>query len=338
MSPARSRSSSEPGSSPSSLPSVQIWRSLDEVPGRPRPHRGRHRQLRRRPPRPPARALPGPRGRRRARRWPVVAVTFDPHPMAVLRPEHAPSTLTSLEVRAELLGEAGVDAVLALPFDRDVAAWSPEEFIERVLVDAPARRAPSSSAPTSASAAAPPATSRTLERRGSAAASPSRAIAARRRPAGLVLDVRPHLPGRRRRRRRRRGARPSLRGARGRRARATSAAASSASRRPTCPPTSTSPRPPTACTPAGCGASTPARPSRRRSASAPTRPSTASGSAAWRATCSTAPTWSCTASRSRSSFVERLRGMVAFDSVEALVEQMDDDVDRARELLVGGAA
>ena len=33
----------------------------------------------------------------------VVAVTFDPHPMAVLRPEHAPTTLTTIEVRAELL-------------------------------------------------------------------------------------------------------------------------------------------------------------------------------------------------------------------------------------------
>lgn len=65
----------------------------------------------------------------------LVAVTFDPHPMAVLRPEHAPTSLTSLETRAELLGDAGADAVLALPFDRAVASWSPEEFIERVLVD-----------------------------------------------------------------------------------------------------------------------------------------------------------------------------------------------------------
>ncbi|MBA2953367.1 bifunctional riboflavin kinase/FAD synthetase [Nocardioides sp. MAH-18] len=64
----------------------------------------------------------------------VVAVTFDPHPMAVLRPEHAPTTLTSLEVRAELLGDAGADAVLAMPFDRGVASWSPEEFVQRVLV------------------------------------------------------------------------------------------------------------------------------------------------------------------------------------------------------------
>lgn len=66
----------------------------------------------------------------------VVAVTFDPHPMAVLRPEHAPSMLTSVTARAELLGEAGVDDVLALPFDRDVAGWSPEEFVDRVLVGA----------------------------------------------------------------------------------------------------------------------------------------------------------------------------------------------------------
>ena len=66
----------------------------------------------------------------------VVAVTFDPHPVAVLRPEHAPSVLTSVARRAELLGEAGVDALLVVPFDREVASWSPERFVEDVLVDA----------------------------------------------------------------------------------------------------------------------------------------------------------------------------------------------------------
>jgi len=66
----------------------------------------------------------------------LVAVTFVPHPMAVLRPEHAPMALTSLETRADLLGEAGADAVLALPFDRQMAAWSPEVFVERILVEA----------------------------------------------------------------------------------------------------------------------------------------------------------------------------------------------------------
>lgn len=65
----------------------------------------------------------------------VVAVTFDPHPMAVLRPEHAPTTLTDLTTRARLLADAGVDQVLALPFDREIAAWSPEEFARRVLAE-----------------------------------------------------------------------------------------------------------------------------------------------------------------------------------------------------------
>lgn len=66
----------------------------------------------------------------------VVAVTFDPHPMAVLRPEHAPPTLTSIHTRARLLESAGVDAILVVGFDRDIARWSPEEFIDRILVEA----------------------------------------------------------------------------------------------------------------------------------------------------------------------------------------------------------
>lgn len=66
----------------------------------------------------------------------VVVVTFDPHPIAVLRPEHAPPTLTSIESRLRLLEAAGVDAVLVIPFDRGIAAWTPEEFIDRVLVGA----------------------------------------------------------------------------------------------------------------------------------------------------------------------------------------------------------
>ena len=113
---------------------MQIWRSLDEVPADVGPtavvignfdgvHLGHRHVLAR------AREIADERSLL------VVAVTFDPHPMAVLRPEHAPTTLTSLEVRAELLADAGADAVLALPFDLEVANWSPEEFVERVLVD-----------------------------------------------------------------------------------------------------------------------------------------------------------------------------------------------------------
>jgi riboflavin kinase/FMN adenylyltransferase len=64
----------------------------------------------------------------------VVAVTFDPHPMAVLRPEHAPPTLTTIETRLGLLEDAGVDDVLVIPFDRTIAGWAPQEFVDRVLV------------------------------------------------------------------------------------------------------------------------------------------------------------------------------------------------------------
>ncbi len=66
----------------------------------------------------------------------VVAVTFDPHPIAVLRPEHAPSTLSTIDERIALMGAAGVDDVLVIPFSREIAAWTPGEFIDRILVDA----------------------------------------------------------------------------------------------------------------------------------------------------------------------------------------------------------
>ncbi|RYJ05734.1 MAG: bifunctional riboflavin kinase/FAD synthetase [Actinomycetales bacterium] len=67
---------------------------------------------------------------------PVVAVTFDPHPMAVLAPEREPRRLTTIERRVALLHEHGADEVRVLAFDREMAAWSPEEFVERTLVDA----------------------------------------------------------------------------------------------------------------------------------------------------------------------------------------------------------
>lgn len=63
-----------------------------------------------------------------------VLVTFDPHPVEVVRPGTHPSVLTPLERRAELAGQFGVDAVFALPFDREMASWEPGEFVNRVLV------------------------------------------------------------------------------------------------------------------------------------------------------------------------------------------------------------
>lgn len=66
----------------------------------------------------------------------TVVVTFDPHPLSVLAPDRAPVRLSTIERRAELLAAGGVDHVLVLPFDRETASWSPEEFVRRVLVDA----------------------------------------------------------------------------------------------------------------------------------------------------------------------------------------------------------
>jgi riboflavin kinase / FMN adenylyltransferase len=66
---------------------------------------------------------------------PVVAVTFDPHPMAVLRPDHVPTMLTTIEQRARLLETAGADVLLVLPFDKEMAQWSPEDFVRRILAD-----------------------------------------------------------------------------------------------------------------------------------------------------------------------------------------------------------
>ncbi len=65
----------------------------------------------------------------------VVAVTFDPHPSAVVRPDTQPLMLSTLDQRVALLGDAGVDAVLVLTFTSELATWTPAEFVERVLVD-----------------------------------------------------------------------------------------------------------------------------------------------------------------------------------------------------------
>ena len=126
----------------------------------------------------------------------VVAVTFDPHPIAVLRPEHAPPTLTTIDERLRLLGEAGVDAVLVIPFSREIAAWSPQEFIDRVLVDALHAKAVVVGANFRfGNRAAGDSADVARSRRGTGLR--ARGGRARRRTTGVVVDVRPHLPRRR---------------------------------------------------------------------------------------------------------------------------------------------
>lgn len=62
-------------------------------------------------------------------------VTFDPHPLEVLAPAKAPCMLTSLDQRLVLFEEAGFDIALVLPFDKSLAALTPQEFAEAALVE-----------------------------------------------------------------------------------------------------------------------------------------------------------------------------------------------------------
>lgn len=64
----------------------------------------------------------------------VVAVTFDPHPTAVVRPDRTPPALTTVDRRRSLLVEAGADEVVVLAFTPEFARASPEDFA-RLLAD-----------------------------------------------------------------------------------------------------------------------------------------------------------------------------------------------------------
>ena len=65
----------------------------------------------------------------------AVVVTFEPHPLRILRPDVAPKLLTPLPVKLQLLEQTGVDAVLVLPFSRDLSLMSAHDFARQVLVE-----------------------------------------------------------------------------------------------------------------------------------------------------------------------------------------------------------
>lgn len=60
-------------------------------------------------------------------------VTFDRHPNSILNPDRVPTPLCSQATRAQLLSELGVELVLTLPFDAELAGLSPEQFVSKVL-------------------------------------------------------------------------------------------------------------------------------------------------------------------------------------------------------------
>lgn len=64
-----------------------------------------------------------------------VLVTFDPHPLEVVNPEAAPSLLTTGPERLEILALSPLDYVLLMRFDRHLASLTPEEFVRQVLLE-----------------------------------------------------------------------------------------------------------------------------------------------------------------------------------------------------------
>lgn len=110
---------------------MNIFRSISELPKMPRTvvaignfdgvHRG-HQEI-----------IGRVRERARLLGAPAVAVTFDPHPLALLRPQQAPKLITPVPERLRLLEQTGIDATLVAPFTREFSLQSPREFAENVL-------------------------------------------------------------------------------------------------------------------------------------------------------------------------------------------------------------
>ncbi|MGC1580076.1 MAG: adenylyltransferase/cytidyltransferase family protein, partial [Candidatus Acidiferrales bacterium] len=70
-----------------------------------------------------------------------VAITFDPHPLRFLRPSDAPALLMTLPQRLAALEAEHLDAVLVLKFDSALEHLSPDDFVQKILVDTLGTRA-----------------------------------------------------------------------------------------------------------------------------------------------------------------------------------------------------
>ncbi len=74
-------------------------------------------------------------GHREVIRGADTVLTFEPHPRTVVAPDTAPKLLMALETKADLIAGLGVQELVVIPFDGSFAAQSPEEFIDRELVE-----------------------------------------------------------------------------------------------------------------------------------------------------------------------------------------------------------
>jgi riboflavin kinase/FMN adenylyltransferase len=71
--------------------------------------------------------------RARVSKRPSVAITFEPHPLSVLRPDHAPRRIQTLRQKEEAIEAIGIDWLLVIPFTRDFSLTEPEEFVRSFL-------------------------------------------------------------------------------------------------------------------------------------------------------------------------------------------------------------
>lgn len=72
-------------------------------------------------------------GRARETGRPSVAITFEPHPLAVLRPDQAPPRLQTLRQKEEGVEALGIETLLVIPFTRDFSLTEPEDFVREFL-------------------------------------------------------------------------------------------------------------------------------------------------------------------------------------------------------------
>lgn len=113
---------------------MHIYRHLDDLPPSPTPavatignfdgvHRG-HRWV-----------IANVLERARSRGLRSLVITFDPHPARAIRPDLSPPLLTPLEQKLDLLAQTGVDDVVVLPFNGDLARMSARQFTQQILRD-----------------------------------------------------------------------------------------------------------------------------------------------------------------------------------------------------------
>jgi len=70
-----------------------------------------------------------------ATRLPSVLVTFDPHPLTIVRPDQSPPLLTTPDEKIEILAESGLNYMAILRFDKELAGYPPERFVRSILID-----------------------------------------------------------------------------------------------------------------------------------------------------------------------------------------------------------